>query len=66
VPKDNPVDLRVLELQGRDLAGVGAIPLVEDVLSRDLDFRTEGGLGQEEIEGRGRNNNLYAGLLGLE
>lgn len=36
-----PRDARVDELRGRDLAGVGAVGPVEDVLRGDLDGRVE-------------------------
>ena len=55
VSEKNPLDVGVLELLGRDLAGVGAIALVEDVLGGDLDLGAEGGLGEEEVE-RGRGD----------
>jgi len=37
VAKDDPVDVGILELLRRDLAGVGAIAAVKNVLCRDLD-----------------------------
>jgi hypothetical protein len=51
VAQDGPVDLGVLKLGGGDLAREGALVLVEDVLSGDLDLGADFGAGEEEIEG---------------
>ena len=54
VADQGPADVGVLKLGGGDLAGEGALVLVEDVLGSDLDLLPELGACEKEVEcGRG-------------
>jgi hypothetical protein len=54
VADQGPADVGVLKLGGGDLAGEGALVLVEDVLGSDLDLLAELGACEKEVEcGRG-------------
>lgn len=55
VAEDGPGDAGVLELLNGDLAGEGAVGLVVDVLSSDLDALAQVLAGQEQVQ-RGRSN----------
>lgn len=48
---EHPVYAGVLELLGADLAGVGAVALVEDVLGGDGDVLAGDLIGEEEVDG---------------
>jgi hypothetical protein len=58
VAEDDPVDVAVLELGDRDLAGESTVGLVEDVLGGDLDVLAEGLTDEREVDGRRRDNDL--------
>lgn len=58
VTDQGPADVGVLKLGRGDLAGEGALVLVEDVLGSDLDLLAELGACEEEVEGRRGNNDL--------
>lgn len=49
--EDGPGDVAVLELVDGDLAGEGAVGLVEDVLGGDFDALAEVLAGDEQVEG---------------
>lgn len=51
VAEDDPVDVAVLELSNGDLASVGTVGLVEDVLGSDLDVGADGLADEREVEG---------------
>lgn len=59
VAQDGPVDVAVLELVGRDLAGEGAVGLVEDVLGGDFDALLGAVLDEVEVQGGRSNHDLY-------
>jgi hypothetical protein len=59
VSEDGPVDVEVLELRDRDLAGESTVGLVEDVLGGDLNLLAEGLADEREVESGRRNNDLY-------
>jgi hypothetical protein len=61
VPDQGPADVGVLELGGGDLASVGALVLVEDVLGGDLDFLAQLGACEEEVDG-GRGDDDLCGV----
>jgi hypothetical protein len=61
VAEDGPGDVAVLELGDGDLAGVGTVGLVEDVLGGDLDAGAEVLTDEEEIEGRRGDDDLCSG-----
>lgn len=63
VAEDNPVRTGVLDLVGCDLAGEGALALVEDVLGSDANVLAEEVAGVGEVEGGGRDNDLFLGLV---
>lgn len=48
---EHPLYAGVLELLSADLAGVGAVALVEDVLGGDGDVLAGDLVGEEEVEG---------------
>jgi hypothetical protein len=67
-----PADLAVQQLGDRDLASVGSVGLVEDVLGGDLDAFAEVLANGEQIDGRRGNDNLCKsenvsrkGLMGI-
>jgi hypothetical protein len=62
VAQDGPGDVAVLELGDRDLAGEGAVGLVEDVLGSDFDARAEVLADQEEVERWRGDDNLGVGV----
>lgn len=65
VTQDGPCDVAVLELGDGDLAGEGAVGLVEDVLGGDLDLGTEVLTGEEQVDcGRG-DDNLCAAMVSM-
>jgi hypothetical protein len=64
VAEDGPCDVTVLELGDRDLAGEGAVGLVEDVLGGDLDLGAEVLAGKEEVERGGSDDDLDVGIDG--
>lgn len=66
VAEDGPGDAGVLELADADLAGEGAVGLVEDVLGGDLDVLAKEVAGEEEVEGgRGDDDLCGRGQPGL-
>lgn len=65
VADQGPSDVGVLELGGGDLAGVGALVLVEDVLGGNRDFLAELGAGEEEVEGRRGDDDLCGVVLAV-
>lgn len=58
VAEDHPRDLGVGELLSGDLAGIGAVAFVVEVLSGDGDFGADEGGGEEEVEGGGGDDDL--------
>lgn len=64
VAEDGPVDVEVLELLDGDLAGVGAVGLVEDVLGGDLDVVLDALADEGEVEGGRGDDNLNVGVEG--
>lgn len=58
VADQGPADVGVLELGGGDLAGEGALVLVEDVLGSDLDLLAELRACEKEVEGRRGDDDL--------
>lgn len=63
VADQGPADVGVLELGGGDLAGEGALVLVEDVLGRNLDLLAELGACEKEVDGRGGDDDLCGVVL---
>src|SRR5690606_10372154 len=61
VAENNPWDLGVGELLGRDFTSVGTVALVEDVLGSDFDLGADELGGEEEIKGRRRDDDLCGG-----
>lgn len=59
VAEDHPLNGCILELLGADLAGVGSVALIEDVLGGDLDIGAEGGLCEKEVESGGGDDDLW-------
>jgi hypothetical protein len=62
VAEDGPGDVAVLELGDRDLAREGAVGLVEDVLGRDFETGAEVLADEEEVDGRGGDDDLCVGV----
>jgi hypothetical protein len=62
VAEQGPGDVRVLELGDGDLAGEGAVGLVEDVLGGDLDALAGVLAGEEEVEGGRGDDDLGVGV----
>jgi hypothetical protein len=62
VAEESPGDVRVLELGDGDLAGEGAVGLVEDVLGGDLDALARVLAGEEEVEGGRGDDDLGVGV----
>lgn len=56
--QDSPCDFAVFQLRCTDLPSVCAVRLVEDVLRCDLNARTQMLAGEEEVEGRRRDDDL--------
>jgi len=66
VAEEGPGDVGVLELGDGDLAGEGAVGLVEDVLGGDLDALAGVLAGEEEVEGGRGDDDLGVGVdLGI-
>jgi hypothetical protein len=62
VAEESPGDVGVLELGDGDLAGEGAVGLVEDVLGGDLDALAGVLAGEEEVEGGRGDDDLGVGV----
>jgi hypothetical protein len=62
VAQDRPRDVAVLELRDGDLAGEGAVRLVEDVLGGDFEAGAEMLAREEEVEGGGRDDDLWGNI----
>lgn len=62
VAQEGPGDVGVLELLDGDLAGEGAVGLVEDVLRGDLDALAGVLAGEEEVEGGRGDDDLGVGV----
>lgn len=58
----SPSDVRVLELRDGDLACEGAVGLVEDVLGGDFNAGAEVLACEEEVEGRGGDDDFGVGV----
>ena len=57
-----PLDLSLLELCNTDLAGEGAVGLIEDILGAYANFFADMLAGEEEVEGgRGDDDLCYGG-----
>jgi hypothetical protein len=65
VAENGPVDAALLELRNRDLASVGAVGLVVDILGSDLETLAEVLAGGEQEERRGGNDNLCVAVRRL-
>jgi len=62
VSQQCPLDLGLLELCDADLAGEGAVGLVEDILCAYADLFADMLAGEEEVEGgRGDDDLCYGG-----
>jgi hypothetical protein len=59
VAQDSPVNAAVLQVLDGDLAGEGAIGLIEDILGGDANFLLDVLADEEEVEGRRGNNDLW-------
>ena len=64
VTSQGPGNVGLLELAGRDLTSEGTVGLVEDVLGGNLEAGAEVLTGEEKVEGRRGNDDLYE-LLAL-
>lgn len=62
VAQQGPGDVGVLELVDADLAGEGAVGLVEDVLGGDLDAGAQVLASEEEVEGGWGDDDLGVGV----
>ena len=62
VAQDGPGDVAVLELRHADLAGEGAVGLVEYVLGGHLDLGVEVLSDEEEVEGRRGDDDLCGSI----
>ena len=58
VAEKSPGNVAVLELVDGNLTGEGPVWLVEDILSSDLETRSEVLAGEEEVECRWGDDNL--------
>ena len=61
VAEQDPLEPGVDELRRRDLAGVGAVALVVQVLGRDLDLGAQRRLREQQVQRRRRDNDLCGG-----
>lgn len=57
--RKRPCDSAIFQLLGADLTGVGAIGLVEDVLSCNFDFFADVLTGREEVESWRGDDDFY-------
>jgi hypothetical protein len=65
VAKDGPCYAAVFELVDADFASEGAIGLVKDVLGCYFDALAEVFAGEEEVEGRWGDDDLYTSLVSV-
>lgn len=59
VAEDGPGDVAVAQLVDRDLTGKGAVGLVVDVLGGDLDLGLEALADQQQVQGRGGDDDVW-------
>lgn len=65
VAEDGPVNLAVEELRDGELSGEGAVGLVVDVLGGNANLGAEGVADEDQVDGAGRDNDLYGLWLGM-